>query len=294
MYNYAYLLDPKIANLVSSELQKDCIVVFDECHNIDNACIEALSMNFKRKTLELAGQNLRKLELMVQEEKESGENRLKKEYQSLVSRLASQNVISSESEVLSHPILANDLSREAVPGNIRKADHFLPVLRKLIVYFKKLLDRKELQMLSPLTLVYALQKEYFIDQRTLKFTTQRLSILLNTLQVRDIDEFGSLNLVANLATLISTYFKGFVVIIEPYPEDQLQHDPLLQFYCLDASLATKPVFSKFRNVILTSGTISPMEIYPRMLNFVPKVSRAFQIHLPRNAIQPVILTKGAD
>lgn len=55
VYNYAYLLDPKIANLVSSELQKDCIVVFDECHNIDNACIEALSMNLNRKSLELAG-----------------------------------------------------------------------------------------------------------------------------------------------------------------------------------------------------------------------------------------------
>ncbi len=55
VYNYAYLLDPKIANLVSSELQKDCIVVFDECHYIDNACIEALSMNLNRKTLELAG-----------------------------------------------------------------------------------------------------------------------------------------------------------------------------------------------------------------------------------------------
>ena len=37
-----------------------------------------------------------------------------------------------------------------------------------------------------------------------------------------------------------------------------------------------------------------MEIYPRILDFVPKVSRAFQIHLPRNAIQPVIMTKGAD
>ena len=69
VYNYSYLLDPKIANLVSSELQKDCIVVFDECHNIDNACIEALSMNFTRKTLELAGQNLRKLEQLVAEEK---------------------------------------------------------------------------------------------------------------------------------------------------------------------------------------------------------------------------------
>jgi DNA excision repair protein ERCC-2 len=84
--------------------------------------------------------------------------------------------------------------------------------------------------------------------------------------------------------MISTYFKGFTVIVEPYPEDQLIYDPLLQFYCLDASIATQPVFNKFRNVVLTSGTISPMEIYPRMLNFTPKVTRAFNIVLPRNAI----------
>ena len=69
VYNYSYLLDPKIANLVSSELQKDCIVVFDECHNIDNVCIEALSMNLNRRTLELAGQQLRRLELLLNEEK---------------------------------------------------------------------------------------------------------------------------------------------------------------------------------------------------------------------------------
>ena len=80
VYNYAYLLDPKIANLVSSELQKDCIVVFDECHNIDNACIEALSMNLNTKTLDLAGQNLRKLELLLHEEKKNGAERLQQEY----------------------------------------------------------------------------------------------------------------------------------------------------------------------------------------------------------------------
>ena len=57
----------------------------------------------------------------------------------------------------------------------------MPVLRKLIVYFKVLLNSKALQMVSPLTLVYRLQEEYFIDQRTLKFTSQRLHILLNTL-----------------------------------------------------------------------------------------------------------------
>ena len=76
VYNYAYMLDPKISNLVSKELQKECIIVFDECHNIDNACIEAFSLNINRKTLELASNNLRRLEDMVKIEKQSSTSRL--------------------------------------------------------------------------------------------------------------------------------------------------------------------------------------------------------------------------
>lgn len=43
-------------------------MVFDECHNIDNACIEAFSLNINRKTLELASKNLTKLEEEVKRE----------------------------------------------------------------------------------------------------------------------------------------------------------------------------------------------------------------------------------
>lgn len=117
---------------------------------------------------------------------------------------------------------------------------------------------------------------------------------MNTLQIATVDEFQPINIVADFATLLSTYYKGFSVIIEPYPQDNLIYDPLLQFYCLDASIATKPVFGRFRNVILTSGTISPIEIYPKMLDFQPKTMKAFNIVLPRNAIQPLIVTKGVD
>jgi DNA excision repair protein ERCC-2 len=63
---------------------------------------------------------------------------------------------------------------------------------------------------------------------------------------------------------------------------------------LDASIATKPLFEKYRNVILTSGTISPMDIYSKILNFKPKVSRAFDIKLPRNSIMPLFISKGMD
>lgn len=34
VYSYHYLLDPKIADLVSKEISKSSVVVFDEAHNI--------------------------------------------------------------------------------------------------------------------------------------------------------------------------------------------------------------------------------------------------------------------
>ena len=34
VYSYHYLLDPKVAELVSKEFSRDCIVIFDEAHNI--------------------------------------------------------------------------------------------------------------------------------------------------------------------------------------------------------------------------------------------------------------------
>ena len=36
-------------------------VVFDEAHNIDNVCIEALSVNIRQQTLDAAGRNLTRL-----------------------------------------------------------------------------------------------------------------------------------------------------------------------------------------------------------------------------------------
>lgn len=140
-----------------------------------------------------------------------------------------------------------------------------------------------------------MQTNYFIDQRPLKHCKDRLASLLNTLEVENIEEYTSLNLVADFATLIATYFNGFSMIIEPYPvERSMTIDPILQLYCLDASIATKPLFEKFKNVILTSGTISPIDIYAKILNFKPKVAKPFDIMLPRNSIRPIIVSKGAD
>lgn len=61
VYSYQYLLDPKVAGFISKEMQRESVVVFDEAHNIDNVCIEALSVSVRKQTLEGATRNLNKM-----------------------------------------------------------------------------------------------------------------------------------------------------------------------------------------------------------------------------------------
>jgi DNA excision repair protein ERCC-2 len=51
---------------VSRELEKESVVVFDEAHNIDNVCIEALSINLRDATLSAASRNLQQLTNEIQ------------------------------------------------------------------------------------------------------------------------------------------------------------------------------------------------------------------------------------
>ena len=88
-------LTAQVSQMVSRELEKECIVVFDEAHNIDNVCIEvgaarlqpapplpavtsaalgssrrappqALSVNLRQQTLESANRNLSKLNTAIE------------------------------------------------------------------------------------------------------------------------------------------------------------------------------------------------------------------------------------
>jgi len=71
-------------------------------------------------------------------------------------------------------------------------------------------------------------------------------------------------------------------------------DPLLTLSCLDASLPMQPIFRSFPSVILTSGTISPIALYPKMLGFSPVTLKSINIQIGRNPISPIILGRTYD
>ena len=62
--------------------------------------------------------------------------------------------------------------------------------------------------------------------------------------------------------------------------------------CLDPSLAMKPVFERFSSVVITSGTISPLDMYPKMLQFTPVLQESYPMTLTRNCFLPLVSMSG--
>jgi DNA excision repair protein ERCC-2 len=299
VYNYQYMIDPKVSQMVSRELEKECIVVFDEAHNIDNVCIESLSVSIRQQTLVGADRNLTKLRNSIARMKETDSERLKEEYKRLVDGLVTQGALRGRlnggEEALANPALPEDIIRETVPGNIRRAEHFVAFMNRFVAFLKEKLKVDEVVSLTPAAFVSDLSSGVQIDAKTLRFCYDRLSSLMKTLEVSDMDEYGPLHSVADFCTLIGTYAKGFAIIVEPFDMRTPNiRDPVIQLSCLDASLAMKPIFSKFQSVVITSGTLSPIDLYPKILNFHPVSIRSFAMTLTRDCMCPVVVTKGLD
>ena len=96
VYNYQYMLDPKVAKMVSKELESESIIVFDEAHNIDSVCIEALSVTINERGLDQATRSLGRLSSEVSRIKKSDNQRLQQEYQNLVAGLIDQGLLEEQ------------------------------------------------------------------------------------------------------------------------------------------------------------------------------------------------------
>ncbi|EDN93739.1 hypothetical protein SS1G_09606 [Sclerotinia sclerotiorum 1980 UF-70] len=286
IYSYHYLLDPKIAERVSKELSKDCIVVFDEAHNIDNVCIESLSTDITDDSLRKATRGAINLENKISDLRDSDSEKLKDEYAKLVEGLRGADEARAEDAFMSNPALPDDLLKEAVPGNIRRAEHFVTFLKRFIEYLKKT-RMKVRQVISetPASFLAHLREHTFIEKKPLRFCAERLTSLVRTLELTNIEDYQPLQEVATFATLVATYEKGFLLILEPYESDTAEvPNPVLHFTCLDAAIAIKPVFERFSSVIITSGTISPLEMYPKMLDFECVVQESYPMTLARHGM----------
>ena len=147
VYNYAYVIDPKIKDQVSKEIEKESIIVFDEAHNIDNVCIESLSCNLNGRTLTAASKNLATLNHTVKNATHEQAERLRREVEALERGMRAEFATQVNHE---HTHLSIYLSignrrqggdlinyeeaiAEQMPGEIRQAEHYISHMRKVCV-----------------------------------------------------------------------------------------------------------------------------------------------------------------
>lgn len=266
-------------------------------------CIEALSVTIDKRGLEASTRSLQRLQSKVAELKATDNSRLQAEYASLVNGLIQQGVIQQADaeapgdSILASPLLPADVLEEAVPGSIRKAEHFVVYLKKIIEYLKhKMRTAGSVTKDTPLSFLLNFAEITGLeDRKPLRFTYSRLNSLLRTLEITSLEDFLPLQDVANFATLVSTYLEGFAVIMEPEGSVVAGiNEPLLQLCCLDASLALKPVVDRFPTVVITSGTLSPMDMYPKLLGFDPVVRNSLPMSTFRPCLLPLIVSRGSD
>lgn len=200
-------------------------------------------------------------------------------------------------------VLNPDVLNEAVPGNIRRAEHFIQFMKKIVEHLKARLrsvvgPNGGVQSETPLAFLHRMTNGTSLEAKPLRFAYSRLSSLLRTVQVANLDDFRSLTDVADFATLLSTYSEGiakFAIILEPNGSSiPGAVDPIIQLACLDSSLAIAPLFKRFGSVIITSGTLSPIDLYPKLLQFQPCVSEILNMSTFRPCIRPLVITRGSD
>ncbi|XP_048474147.1 general transcription and DNA repair factor IIH helicase subunit XPD [Rhincodon typus] len=295
VYSYHYLLDPKIADLVSKELSRKSVVVFDEAHNIDNVCIDSMSVNITRRMLDQCQNNIETIQKTIQHIKETDAAKLKEEYRQLVEGLKEAHIARETDVYLANPVLPDEILQESVPGNIRTAEHFVGFMKRFVEYLKSRLRVHHVVAENPPSFLKDVFDKVCIERKPLRFCSERLRSLLQTLEIADLSNFSPIILVSNFATLVSTYAKGFTIIMEPFDDKTPTIiNPVLHFSCMDPSIAIKPVFERFQSVIITSGTLSPLDMYPKILDFRPVIMATFTMTLSRTCLCPLIVGRGND
>ncbi|XP_053908945.1 general transcription and DNA repair factor IIH helicase subunit XPD isoform X5 [Cuculus canorus] len=261
----------------------------------DTVCIDAMGVTLTRRTLDRCHSALNTLHTNIQRLKETDAQRLREEYQRLLEGLRQTGAARDTDLFLANPVLPDAILQESVPGSIRTAEHFVGFLRRLLAYLRARVRGPRVVQESPPAFLKDLYERVCIDRKPLRFCAERLQSLLRTLEIATIADFTPLALLTTFATLVSSYSRGFTIIIEPFDErNPSVANPVLHFSCMDASIAIKPVFERFQSVIITSGTLSPLDMYPKILDFRPVTMATFTMTLARTCLCPMIVSRGND
>ncbi|KAK2952140.1 putative General transcription and DNA repair factor IIH helicase subunit XPD [Blattamonas nauphoetae] len=305
---YAYMLDPQINQLIGLQPKEHDIIVFDEAHNIDNSCIDSLSAEVPRRMLDTCEDNIRSLTELIHQRRQTYIDTLNRDRDLMLQEIGREANLDQTEILAMSPYIPTEITQRVIPGSINNSEHFLSFLTFWVKYLKHRFNDNKPFNESPSCFLFNFSQvanKYNLDP--LKFLAERLNKLFHTLMVTNLVEYKSLQQLCSFAALVSTHDEGFSVVMEGVTPITQQPQSLailanqdkfqsttLRLCCHDPQFVFRPICDTASSVIITSGTLSPLDMYPRLLGFTPVLVRSYTMSISRQCILPMVVTKSPD
>ena len=286
--NYPYILDDRVSSVIFKNINNNSLIMIDEAHNIDDVCVDSKTIKIDSHTIHEAYINISDLEASTDRVKNNHFEVFQKEYNNLSNKIDKANYTSGLG-----PITDKEKFKQ-IPGNLRKAEHFFKFLRRFLAFLNNYMKMKEVVIVDPQTFVNQLKIAAHIEENMLMYAGMRLQHLIETLQYTAIDQLNPISWVIQLGEFLVNFKDGFKVIFEPHYDNGKAIIPVLQCVCLDSSIAMNKLLKQSDSVVLTSGTLSPMNMYAQILGMIPFKAVSVKPNFLRNSIHPIIVSKATD
>ena len=222
--------------------------------------------------------------------------------------------------------LNQEVVDEPVPGNIRRVGHFIGFMKKVVEHLKARLRSvgaagssaagggwgSVVRNETPLAFLHRLTNGTSLEAKPLRFSYLRLESLLRTLDVssssrHSAEDYKTLLDVADFVSTLATNADGiakFAIIMESNNNYHYINNgsggsakgPAIQLACLDASLAIAPLFQRFHSVVVTGGTLSPLDLYvskmDHIIYYICKRLRTCRMYNPFHFLNILISVKS--
>ena len=321
--SFAYTLDPGASEAVFKNCGKQSIVVFDEAHNIDDVCCEFISWNVSQETLDLSAIALDEAQTILNERKRKEMGKLQDAFDNmkrkLQDRAASGKFFASHEtmDMLSKPQLPQKVIEKAMPSSIKNFDTFIDDARKIIKFLTGFIQGTErprrdfevsvdallhnqtnanptlavldtdIERYPPNLILGLIQQKCGITPAALHSMGDRLTSFVENNKIPNYEVFVPMFDMLEFTGLLSAYDDGFTVFVE-----QTQTGPVMQIACLDCTLTFEPVLRHFNRIVITSGTLSPLSFYPKLLNFQPVSTVCLTMSFSRQCLLPILGSRG--
>ncbi|GAB5591446.1 hypothetical protein Unana1_06346 [Umbelopsis nana] len=280
---YNYLIEPLIREAYDIDL-KDCVVIIDEAHNIEDAAREAASFAIHEKELKGLQTELSlliKYEVLVEQHK-----KLLYVVESLMNWIVDPNNVFSPLEYEHYinswtgPQLVNKLSGLGI-NRLTMANDLMPALAQVISAVSQIRKEKASQTELEQLMVIGYEDEEFSSEAQTKGSRRKKCLGAKQLTLLQ----GLFVVFGNLFQVQGDNAADYVMVLMKRAHRQRMAfnkdsdwEFKLFFWCHNAGIAFKDITASARTVILSSGTLSPLN------TFASELHTDFPIRLETNHV----------